>query len=188
MYPRPRAWARRYDRPGAQHGLDPGSREAAGAEDARPAACQTPPQYFTEPRKLEDFCFCMERQYGTQADYPVAWRKAVCTPSSTCQAGPIGPYVTLVASWCNRGGGVFIKSTTEACTEYVAVQANWKTMFRQNISNGQVGANKMLAQVFATSHWPWLQCPTSTRTRPTTRYLYRYPTPPDSVLKVMGSG
>ena len=81
-------------------------------------------QYFTEPRKLEDFCFCVERQHDTQADYPVAWRKAVCTPSSTCQAGPIGPYVTLVASWCNRGGGVFIKSTTEACTEYVAVQFN----------------------------------------------------------------
>ena len=36
-------------------------------------------QYFTEPRKLEDFC--IERQHGTQADYPVAWRKAVCIPS-----------------------------------------------------------------------------------------------------------
>ena len=30
------------------------------------------------------------------------------------------------------------------------------------------------------------QCPTGTRTRPATRYFLRYPTRPDSVLKIIG--
>ena len=33
---------------------------------------------------------------------------------------------------------------------------------------------------------PSTQCPTGTRTRPATRYFFRYPTRPDSVLKIIG--
>ena len=36
------------------------------------------------------------------------------------------------------------------------------------------------------SYKPYNQCPAGTRTRPATRYFFRYPTRPDSVLEIIG--
>ena len=39
---------------------------------------------------------------------------------------------------------------------------------------------------FPVNNMNYEQCPTGTRTRPATRYFFRYPTQPDSVLKIIG--